>query len=68
MRDGFLCFCIVFEANVFREFQKGNISGSKTNRKFPRMAHDQIHEQNNKLVKSTSSKLSQLSQETKLSG
>ena len=32
----------------------GNFSFQKTNRKFSRMAHDQIHEQNNKDIKGVS--------------
>ena len=46
---------------VYGEFLKGNFVGCKTQRSFSRISHDQIHEQNNKLVKLDSAKLSLLS-------
>lgn len=40
--------------DIFCEFQNRNMSGYKSIRKFSRMAHDPLHEQNNKLLKNTS--------------
>ena len=40
--------------NEFEEFMRGNFSFLKTNTQFSRMALDQVHEQNNRLVKSAS--------------
>ena len=38
----------------FNEFMSGNFSFLKTNKKFSRMALDQVHKQNNKYLKSVS--------------
>ena len=40
--------------NEYKEFAAGNFSFLKTNKQFSRMALDQLHEQNNKYVKSVS--------------
>ena len=37
--------------DVYNEFTKGNFTFQKTNSKFSRLAVDQIHEQNNKVIK-----------------
>ena len=38
--------------NKYKEFAAGNFSFLKTNKQFSRMALDQLHEQNNKYIKS----------------
>ena len=43
---------------VFVEFMKGNFSFPKTNAAFSRMALDQLHEQNNKVIKGVSGAVS----------
>ena len=40
--------------SAYSEMIKGNLSFQKTNRQFARMALDQIHEQNNKVIKGVS--------------
>ena len=37
--------------DVFEQFSKGNFSFQKSNREFSRMGLDQIHEQNNRVIK-----------------
>lgn len=48
--------------SVFIKFMNGNMSGSKNNRRFSGVVHDQLHEQNDKLVKDTSNNLSRFNQ------
>ena len=38
---------------VYNEFKKGNFTFQKTNSNFSRVAIDQVHEQNNKVIKSS---------------
>ena len=49
------CFdLIILEAlcpDVHKKFMAGNFSFQKTNSKFSKLAVDQIHEQNNKIIK-----------------
>ena len=38
---------------VYKNFKKGFFSFQKLNKEFSRMTSDQVHEQNNKVIKST---------------
>ena len=40
--------------DIYDEFDKGNFSFQKTNHQFSKMAPDQLHEQNNEVIKGTS--------------
>lgn len=45
---------------VYKEFKKGHFTSRRTNKKFSCISDDQFHEQNNKLVKESSSLLGSL--------
>ena len=39
--------------DIYKEFMEGNFSFHKTMREFSRMTPDQLHEQNNEVIKGT---------------
>ncbi|XP_065670919.1 uncharacterized protein LOC136089121 [Hydra vulgaris] len=51
---------------VFEEFKKGHFTSRKTNADFSAMSDDQLHEQNNKLIKSDGGAINVLHNETAL--